>query len=116
MTQLLLKGLISGAIVVAASELARRSTVFAAVVVSLPLTSILAICWLYADTRDVEQVAAFSWSVLWVVLPSIVFFVALPLLLRSGLPFVASLALSCAVMALGYAGYVVTLRALGVQA
>ena len=72
-------------IVACASEAARRSTLLGAILVSLPLTSILAITWLYRDTHDTDQVASLSWSILWVIVPSLVFFVALPVALRAGL-------------------------------
>jgi len=57
---LLLKAALSGIIVALASELARRSSLLGAVLISLPLTSILAIVWLYRDTRDTGEVAALS--------------------------------------------------------
>jgi L-lactate permease len=109
---LLLKALLSGAIVAAASELARRSSVMGAILISLPLTSILAAIWLYRDTRDTGQVAALSWSILWVVVPSLVFFVVLPLALRS-IDFWPALALACAATAAGYVLWVGTARLLG---
>ena len=84
---LVLKALLSGVIIAAASEAARRSSLLGAVLISLPLTSILAIVWLYRDTRDTGEIAAFSWSILWVIVPSAVFFVVLPVVLRSGVAF-----------------------------
>lgn len=115
MTQLILKGLISGIIVVAASEMARRSTVWAAVLVSLPLTSILALTWFWVETKDAAQVADLSWAILWVVLPSVVFFVALPLLLNKGVPFWVAMIISCGLMVPVYAGYVKLLARLGID-
>jgi uncharacterized membrane protein (GlpM family) len=109
---LLLKALLSGAIVAVASEVARRSSLLGAVLISLPLISILAIVWLYRDTRDAEEVADLSWSILWVIVPSLVFFVVLPLALRS-FAFWPSLALACAATALSYAAWVGTARLLG---
>jgi uncharacterized membrane protein (GlpM family) len=109
---LLLKALLSGAIVAAASELARRSSLLGAVLISLPLTSILAAIWLFRDTRDTEEVAALSWSILWVIVPSLVFFVVLPLALRS-LDFWASMLLACAATAISYGVWVWTARRLG---
>lgn len=109
---LLLKALLSGAIVAAASELARRSSLLGAVLVSLPLLSILAAVWLYRDTQDTSEVAELSWSILWLIPPSLVFFVVLPLALRS-LDFWPSLALACAATAVGYAAWVGTIRLLG---
>jgi hypothetical protein len=109
---LLLKALLSGAIVAAASELARRSSLLGAVLISLPLTSILAMIWLHRDTRDSEEVAALSWAILWVVTPSLVFFVVLPLALRA-VTFWAALGLTCAVTAISYALWVFAARRVG---
>ena len=111
---LVLKALLSGIVVAAASEVARRSSVLGAVLISLPLTSILAAIWLYRDTRDTGEVASLSWSILWVIVPSLVFFVVLPLALRS-LGFWTSLLLACAATALAYAGWLAIARRLGVD-
>ncbi len=51
------KVLFSGIIVVAASEIAKQSTIIGALIVSLPITSILALTYLYLDTGDTTQVA-----------------------------------------------------------
>jgi uncharacterized membrane protein (GlpM family) len=112
--ELLLRAAISGVIVALASEVARRSTLLGAVIVSLPLTSILAIVWLYRADRDTDEVASFAWSILWVIVPSLVFFVALPLLLRGGMAFWPSLLLACAATAVAYGAWVLTGRALGI--
>jgi hypothetical protein len=110
---LLVKALLSGLVIAVASEAARRWTLVGAVIISLPLTSILALAWLYWDTRDGQQVIDLSWSILWVVVPSLVFFVALPLLMRAGLAFVPALLLACAITALAYAAWIGVARALG---
>ena len=91
MTQLIGKGLLAGSIVVAASEIAKRSALFGALVVSLPLTSILAMIALYQDTRDAELVADFAESIVWLVVPSLALFVVLPVLLRRGWGFEGAL-------------------------
>ena len=109
---LLLKALLSGVIIAAASELARRSSLLGAVLISLPLTSILALIWLYRDTRDNAEVAALSWSILWVIVPSLVFFVVLPLALRST-GFWPALLLACAATAVSYALWIWAARRLG---
>jgi len=106
MWQLIIKGVIAGTLVVAATEASKRSVVWGAVLVSLPLTSILALALLWFDERDVERVSSLSWSILWIVLPSVVLFVALPLLLKVGMPFWGALVAACAIMAGAYAGYV----------
>ena len=86
------KGVLSGTIVVAASEIAKRSAVFGALVISLPLASIMSMTWLYNDTQDTAQVADFAESILWLVIPSMLLFVMLPFLLRRGWGFEAAMA------------------------
>ena len=54
---------------------------------SIPLVSILAMIWLHNDTRDTEKVADCAEGVLWLVIPSLVLFIALPTLLRRGTEF-----------------------------
>lgn len=110
---LIVKAVLSGLVIAVASEAARRWTLVGAVLISLPLTSVLALAWLYFDTRDAEQVIDLSWSILWVVVPSLVFFVALPLLLRAGLAFVPALLVACAITGVGYAVWIGVARALG---
>ncbi len=72
---------------VGASEVARRSELLGALLVSIPLVSILAMIWLHNDTRDAEKIADFAEGVLWLVIPSLVLFIALPVLLRRGVEF-----------------------------
>ena len=86
------KGLFSGAVIVAASEIAQRSAAFGALVVSLPLTSIMAMLVLYQDTQDTAQIADFAEGILWLVLPSLVLFVVLPSMLRRGYGFEIAMA------------------------
>ncbi|MEP7042635.1 MAG: DUF3147 family protein [Dokdonella sp.] len=104
MSQFLLKTLISALLLAGASELARRSTLAGAFIVSLPLTSLLAIVWLWHDTHDAARIAAFTTETLWLVLPSLLFFVVLPFALRGGLGFWASLALAIVATVIAYAG------------
>ena len=85
--QLAVRWVLSGGLVVGASEIARRSELFGALLVSIPLVSILAMIWLHNDTRDTEKVADFAEGVLWLVIPSLVLFIALPTLLRRGTEF-----------------------------
>lgn len=113
--QFLVKVLLSALIIAGVSELGRRYTLFAAILASLPLTSILAITWLYYDTRDTGKVIQLTQSIFWVVLPSLVFFLVLPLLLKAGMSFVLALFASSAVMVLSYWLYTLLLGQLGIQ-
>ena len=112
---LLLKALISGVVIAVASELARRSSLLGAILISLPLTSILAAIWLYRDTGSTSAVADLSSSILWVIVPSLVFFVALPVALRRGVGFAAAMVLACAATAVAYGIWVWVARRLGIR-
>jgi hypothetical protein len=90
---LFLKAAISGVIVSAVSEIARRYPGWGGLVASLPLTSLLAMLWLWRDTRDSERIAELSTSTIWFIVPSVPLFIALPLLLRSGVGFWLSMAI-----------------------
>ncbi len=70
----MVKGVLSGTIIVASSEIAERSALYGALIISLPIASILAVVWLYHDTGDLGQVADYAGSILWLVLPSLVLF------------------------------------------
>ena len=100
---LLLKTLISAIIIVAVSEIAKRYTWTAAIIVSLPLTSLLAFVWLYWDTKDVQKVIELSYSTIVMSLPSFVFFIILPLLLKFKQNFILSIVISIISTAIAYA-------------
>ena len=95
MTYFILKALISGLIVAAVSEIARRSPSLGALVVSLPLVSILGMMWLWRDTHDAARLAAHAQSTFWFVLPSLPMFLLIPLLLRRGVSFWPALLAGC---------------------
>ena len=103
MWQYVLKIAITALVVVAVAEIAKRSTVWAAALASLPLTSLLAFIWLYLDSRNVERVAAMSQSIFWLVIPSLLLFVLFPVLLRAGWGFWLSLASASIATAGAYA-------------
>src|SRR5437868_13152982 len=90
---LFIKAALSGLIVAAVSEIARRYPGWGGLVASLPLTSLLAMLWLWRDSHDGERVAELAGSTVWFILPSLPLFLALPWLLRSGLGFWAGMAI-----------------------
>jgi hypothetical protein len=105
---------LTAVLVVAISEIAKRSTLFGALVASLPLTSLLAFLWLYAETGDTGRIAELSKSIFWYVLPSLILFVSLPWMLSAGFGFWISLAVSIALTAAAYAAMVWILSQAGV--
>ena len=102
MAYYIIKLLISAVLIVAISEVSKRFTVAGAVLASLPIISVLAMVWLYVDTRSVEKVAQLSMDVFWLVIPSLILFIALPLLLRKGMAFAPALLIAMAATVCGY--------------
>lgn len=92
MTYLLVKTLISAVLVVAVSELAKRSPALGALVASLPLVSVLGMLWLWRDTGDIDRMAAHVEATFWYVLPSLPMFLLIPAMLRTGASFWLALA------------------------
>ena len=100
--QLLLKALVSGVLVAAASEIARRNPGWGGLVASLPLVSLLAMLWLWRDTGDAARIADLALSSTAYVIASLPAFFALVLLLRRGVAIPWAM---LAFIALGMAGY-----------
>jgi len=111
----LIKTLLSAVIITVVSEVAKRSPSLGALIVSLPLISILAIIWLWRDTGDVERVAAHAHATFWYVLPSLPMFLALPAMLRAGVGFWPSLGLACVLTVLLYGAMVWLTEKFGIQ-
>lgn len=100
---------ISALLIAAVSELGKRSSLMAALLASLPLISVLAMFWLFIETHDAQKVAELATGILWLILPSLALFIALPLLLRKGVDFYLAMGIS---MALTVGCYFLMLRVL----
>jgi hypothetical protein len=110
MSPFLVKVLLSALVIAAVAEIGRRSTLMAAVLASLPLTSILAMVWMHIDGVAPQQIAQLSRDIVWLVLPSLLLFLTLPALLARGHGFWPSLLAACVVTVVGYAAVLLLLR------
>jgi hypothetical protein len=115
MTQYVIKVFVTALIVVAATELAKCSTWLGALLLALPLTSLLAMFWLYYDTRDATQVAALAQGVFWLVLPTLPFFLIFPWAVGRGWGFWTALGLGCVTSVAGFSLLALGLRSLGIR-
>ncbi len=82
--QFIAKTAITVALVLAASMLSKRPGLLGALVAALPLTSLLVLGWLYAETRDAQRVAAMSMDIFWFVIGGLLFFPVLSFSLKAG--------------------------------
>lgn len=115
MAYYVLKVLISAALIVLISEVGKRSALFGAVLASIPAVSVLAFVWMYLDTGDTGPVAELAASIFWLVIPSLVLFLALPYLLRHGWGFWTALMASVAVTVVSYFGMIFVLGRFGIR-
>ena len=95
----LVKILVSAVVIAFAAEVAKRQPFWGALIIALPLTSILAMSWLYVETRNNEQLTQFAQDIFALVPVSLIFF--LPFLLegKTQLGFVANMAVGLALLA-----------------
>lgn len=112
----IVKVAISAVLIATISELGKRSSLLAALLASLPLISVLAMFWLFIETRDVQRVAELTTGIFWLVLPSLALFVSLPLLLRNGVDFYLAMAISIAITIVCYFIMLRVLKYFSVQA
>lgn len=102
MVYLAIKAVLSGILIAAISEIAKRNPAAGALVASLPLVSILGMMWLWRETADPVRMAAHAEATFWYVLPSLPMFLLIPALLRAGLPFWGALVSGCVVTVVLY--------------
>ncbi|MCJ8346732.1 DUF3147 family protein [bacterium] len=77
-----LKFIITAALIVAISEVSKKSVLMGGLMASLPLVSLLSLVWLYMENKDLQQTSQFSYSVFFMVIPSLPMFLIFPWLLK----------------------------------
>lgn len=78
---LVTKYLITAAVVVLVSEVAKRSDRLGGLFAALPLVTVLALIWLYVERQPQAKIANHAWYTFWYVVPTLPMFLAFPLLL-----------------------------------
>ena len=81
MPWIITKYLITAAVVVAVSEVAKRSDRIGALIAALPLVTVLALIWMHVEGQTQEKLANHAWYTFWFVVPTLPMFLAFPALL-----------------------------------
>lgn len=81
MKWLITKYLITAAVVVLVSEVAKRSDRFGGFVAALPMITLLTLVWLHIENQPEVKVANHAWYTFWYVVPTLPMFLAFPWLL-----------------------------------
>jgi len=98
-----LKYLITAAVVVAVSEVARRSDKLGALIAALPLVTVLAMTWMFFELKgeqQTEKIANHASYTFWYVIPTLPMFLLMPWMLRKGIHYGLALLAGCALTAL----------------
>lgn len=114
MSWIITKYLITAAVVVLVSELAKRSDKLGAFVAALPLVTVLVLIWLYVEQQPQEKIANHAWYTFWYVLPTLPMFLAFPALLPR-LGFWLTLLASVLITLICFGLFALVLRRFGVQ-
>ncbi len=111
---LITKYLVTAAIVIAVSELAKRSDRLGGLVAALPLVTFLALIWLYVDKQPQAKIANHAWYTFWYVLPTLPMFLAFPVLLPR-LGFWPTMLASVGITIACFAAFALAVRQFGIQ-
>jgi len=89
-----IKVTVSALIIAGVSELAKRMPSLGGLIAAMPLTTLLALIWLYAETGDYQLAHTFTRSVLFAIVPTIFFFITALYLFKRGTSFITIILVS----------------------
>lgn len=115
MVAIILKALATAAFIAVLSEIAKRSTWLAAVMVALPLATMLTVGFTYWSTKDAEIANRFASSTFLLVWPGLVFFILLPIGQKLGLNFWAAFTVAVLTTFATTWGFTLLYKALGLK-
>ena len=114
MIYIFIKYLITAAVVVAVSELAKANDKLGGLIAALPLVTVLTLIWLYVEQQPASKIANHAYYTFWYVLPTLPMFLLFPYLLPK-LGFWLAL-LSCIVVTfLIFYVYAIALKQFGIN-
>jgi hypothetical protein len=114
MSWLIVKYLVTAAVVVIVSEFAKRSDKVGALIAALPLVTLLTLVWLYIEKQPAQKIANHAWYTFWYVVPTLPMFLAFPRLL-SKWGFWPALALSAVITVAAFAVFAAAVRKFGID-
>ena len=92
----------SALIIFAIVQVSERSTLLAAVLASVPIVSVLAMMWMNHEGQSAEQISVFAKEIVWLLIPSLLMFIVMPLLIDRGWDFYPALGAGLVTTIIGY--------------
>ncbi|MDX1587984.1 MAG: DUF3147 family protein [Oleiphilaceae bacterium] len=114
MSWIVSKYLITAAIIVLVSEVAKRSEKLGALIVALPLVTVLALIWMHIEQQPQARLASHAWYTFWYVLPTLPMFLLFPTLLPR-LGFWLTLLASAAITVAGFLLFALVVKRFGIE-
>lgn len=108
------KYLITAALVVLISELAKRSDRLGGLVAALPVVTILVLVWLRLEGVADTKIANHAWYTFWYVIPTLPMFLAFPAMMTR-IGFWPALAASALLTVVCFALFAVAVRRFGIE-
>jgi hypothetical protein len=108
------KYLVTAAIVVAASEIAKRSDRIGSLVAALPLVTVLVLIWMHIENQSQAKIANHAWYTFWYVIPTLPMFLLFPWLLQR-FGFWSALLASIVVTVVCFGLFALVLRRFGIE-
>jgi len=78
MKLLIVKYLVTSAVIIIVSEVAKRNDRWGAFLASLPLVTLMVLFWLYSEKEPAEKIANHAYYTFWYVIPTLPMFWAFP--------------------------------------
>jgi hypothetical protein len=114
MAWLITKYLVTAAVVVVVSEVAKRSDRLGGFIAALPLITVLTLIWLQLERQPESKIASHAWYTFWYVVPTLPMFLAFPYLLPR-LGFWITMLLSIIITAVCFGLFAFSVRKFGIQ-
>lgn len=114
MAYLLFKYALTAAVIVIASEVAKRSDKLGALILALPMMTIMTMFWLFAEHQSNEKIANHAWYTFWYVIPTLPMFLAFPWLLGR-LGFLGAMGASVVLTVVCFAVFAAVVKKAGIQ-
>lgn len=109
------KIIITALLIVLISEITKRSSLVGALLAAIPLVSILAMTWMYLDTNNSNAAVEFSNKIIWLIPPSMTLFIMFPILIKKGISFYPSMAISVILTIIAYYLMILILGKFGIK-
>lgn len=95
------KALVSGLLIATISVVAKSFPKWAALLTALPIVTYLSLIWIYAENKDLKLLEVYTRDILIWLVPSLFFFGVAILLFRARVPFILTMVLATAGLAVG---------------